>query len=521
VPTALMARVERVSHQLVRRNARPPRVRKPDGFVGHQSARRICTAERSRRPRRPTVVRRLRGECVRFLSGTDEHSLKNVQAAAAAGLPVADFVAAKAQRFAALREPLELSVDDFIRTSRDPRHRPGVERLWRACADREDLYERYYEGLYCTGCEAFLSPGELADALCPEHGRPPERVAERNWFFRLSRYSERLLELIESGRLRIEPQQRRNEALAFIREGLEDFSVSRSQERAHGWGIPVPGDPSQVIYVWFDALGNYISALDYAARGERYRQWWQRADDRVHVIGKGIIRFHAIYWPAILLSAGEPLPTALFVHDYLTADGHKLSKSLGAIHDPADIAARYGTAALRWWFARDVPRTGDTDFREDLVAARANELADGLGNLVNRTITLVARYRPRGIAPVEPRTEESRALHAAIQRTPNAIDAALWRFDIRSAATALWSLVEQANRYVEATRPWQLAKLRNDDGNDGADDRLDEVLGVLISACRTLTHEFQPFLPASSERIRRALHKEDPELGRRLFPKVT
>lgn len=467
--------------------------------------------------------RRLRGERVRFLSGTDDHSLKNVEAAAVAGVPVAQFVDTKAERFAALREPLELSHDDFIRTSRDPRHRPGVERLWRACAASGDLYERYYKGLYCTGCEAFLAPAELVDGLCREHRRAPDQVAERNWFFGLSRYRDRLLGLIESRRLRIEPEQRRNEALGFIRGGLEDFSVSRSQERAQGWGIPVPWDPSQAVYVWFDALGNYISALDYGAQGELYGQWWERADERVHLIGKGITRFHAVYWPAILLSAGESLPTAIFVHDYLTVDGQKLSKSLGETHNPVDIAARYGSAALRWWFVREVPRVGDTDFREERLAARANELADGLGNLINRTITLVARHRPQGIAAVDPRTEESLALHAAVHRTPGVIDDALSRFDIRSAAAALWSLVEEANRYVAATRPWELATAESDgDAGAGASagTNLDEVLGVLVGACRRLGREFQPFLPAASERIGRALHEGDPKLGRRLFPKV-
>ena len=217
--------------------------------------------------------RRLPGDQVRFLSGTDDHALKSVEAATAAGVPVAEFVDAKAERFAALREPLELSTDDFIRTSRDPRHRQGVERLWRACVASGDLYERYYEGRYCTGCEAFLSPGDLLDDLCPEHLRPPEEVAEPNWFFRLSRYADELYELIEGGRLRVEPEQRRNEVLGFIGGGLEDFSVSRSRGRARGWGVPVPEDPTRVIYVWFDALANYISALDYGTGGERYRSW--------------------------------------------------------------------------------------------------------------------------------------------------------------------------------------------------------------------------------------------------------
>jgi methionyl-tRNA synthetase len=462
--------------------------------------------------------RRLRGEDVRFLSGTDDNSLKNVEAAEAAGLPVADFVNAKAERFAALRGSLALSYDDFIRTSVDPRHRTGVERLWRACAAAGDLYEWDYEGLYCTGCEAFLSPGELVDGRCPEHGSALERVAERNWFFRLSRYVDDLLALIESDRLRIEPEHRRNEVVSFIRRGLTDFSVSRSRERARGWGIPVPDDPRQVIYVWFDALGNYITALEFGSGGDRYDTWWEQADERVHVVGKGITRFHAIYWPAILLSAGQPLPTTIFVHDYLTVDGQKLSKSRGASVDPAALAAGYGTDALRWWFLRDVPRVGDADFREERLAARANELADDLGNLVNRTIALVGRLRPKGVPPTA-QPDDAARLVAAIAGSHDAIDEALGRFDFRSAAEALWRAVEEANRFVSATRPWELGKRESgDDGTVSA--RLDAVLGVLLTACQAIAHELQPFLPDASTRIERALEQRDPDLGRALFPKV-
>jgi methionyl-tRNA synthetase len=464
--------------------------------------------------------RRLRGERVRFLSGTDDNSLKNVEAAEAAGEPIAEFVNAKSERFAALREPLELSYDDFIRTSVDPRHRPAAERLWRACAAAGDLYERYYEGLYCTGCEAFLDPKELVAGRCPEHRSQPEQVAEPNWFFRLSRYSDRLHELVESCRLRIEPTQRRNEVLGFIRGGLEDFSVSRSRERARGWGIPVPGDPSQVIYVWFDALANYISALDYGSAGGRYREWWEGSDERVHAIGKGIIRFHAIYWPAILLSAGEPLPTTIFVHDYLTVDGQKLSKSTGHAHDPAAVAGRFGADTLRWWFLRDVPRIGDADFREELLAVRANELADGLGNLINRTITLIDRYRAQGLATTKPRSAETQALHALIDATPGAIDDALARFDFKAASNSLRELVDEANRFITTTRPWQLAKA-DEIGDTEAATALDEILGALLDACHRLAHELQPFLPGGSTRVARALAEKDPQLGRRLFKKAT
>jgi methionyl-tRNA synthetase len=462
--------------------------------------------------------RRLRGEDVRFLSGTDDNSLKNVEAAQAAGLPVAEFVKAKAERFAALRGPLALSHDDFIRTSVDPRHRPGVERLWRACAAAGDLYERDYEGLYCVGCEAFLSPDELVGGLCPEHGEPPEHVAERNWFFRLSRYQDELCLLVERGRLRVEPEHRRAEALSFIRSGLADFSVSRSRERARGWGIPVPDDPSQVIYVWFDALANYITALDYGTDGEHYSRWWEEADERVHVIGKGIVRFHIVYWPAILLSAGEPLPTTIFVHDYVNVDGQKLSKSRATNADPAALAARYGTDALRWWFLRDVPRRGDADFREEQLAARANELADDLGNLVNRTITLVNRFRPNRVNATASPPDEADPLLVAVAQTAGTIASALDRFDFRAAADSLWNVVTEANRFVSATRPWELGKAC--EGDATAIGRLDGVLVVLLDACRAIARDLQPFLPNAAARIEQALEHRDAERGRTLFPKA-
>jgi methionyl-tRNA synthetase len=462
--------------------------------------------------------RRLRGDGVRFLSGTDDNALKNVEAAVAAGLPVPDFVNAKAARFAALRDPLALSYDDFIRTSVDGRHRPGVERLWRACAAAGDLYEHDYEGLYCVGCEAFVSPDELVDGLCPEHGVPPEHVAERNWFFRLSRYEDELRLLIESGRLRVEPEHRRNEALSFIASGLADFSVSRSRERARGWGIPVPDDARQVIYVWFDALANYITALDYGTGG-RYATWWKGADERVHVIGKGILRFHAVYWPAILLSAGEPLPTTIFVHDYVTVDGTKLSKSRAVNGDPTALADRYGTDALRWWFLRDVPRAGDADFREEQLAARANELADGLGNLVNRANTLVNRFRPDGLNASALPPDEAHPLLSAVAQAPGSIAGALDAFDFRAATNSLWNVVTEANRFVSATRPWELGKAEHG-GDATAARRLDGVLFALLVACRATARELQPFLPQGAARIDLALEHPDAELGRTLFAKA-
>src|SRR5215467_11573298 len=379
---------------------------------------------------------RHRGDQVRFQTGTDDNSLKNVLAAEAAGLPVQEFVDQNATAFNALGEPLGLSVDDVIHTSRDPRHRPGVERLWQACAEAGDLYRKRYEGLYCVGCEQFYTPAELCDGRCPEHGTVPELVAEENWFFRLSRYAGQLHEVIGSGELRIEPAERRNEVLGFIEGGLEDFSVSRSVGRAHGWGIPVPGDPGQVIYVWWDALGNYITALGYGGDEAGLRQWWTDAGRRLHVLGKGVLRFHAVYWPAILASAGLPLPTDILVHDYLTVEGRKISKSGGSAVDPADIAAAYGTDALRWWLLREVPRVGDVDFTRERLIGRANdELAHGIGNLVNRVVSLVRKNRDGVVPDCSELPPGSQELVDASQRALAQADAALAVGDFRQATS--------------------------------------------------------------------------------------
>jgi methionyl-tRNA synthetase len=504
---------------------------------------------------------RLAGTEVRFQTGTDDNALKNVLAADAEGISTRELVDRNAAAFAELRGPLRLSFDDFIRTSSDPRHLPGVERLWRACAASGDLYRRPYEGLYCVGCEQFYKPDELPGGRCPEHGTRPQQVAEENWFFRLSRYAGQLHELISSGRLRIEPAARRNEVLGLIGAGtgLEDFSVSRSTDRARGWGIPVPGDPSQVIYVWWDALGNYITALGYGSGADDYQHWWGGADRRIHLAGKGVLRFHAVYWPAILLSAGEPLPTDILVHDYLTIDGRKISKSAAGaagnlagpaalaspagLPGPAGLASRFGTDALRWWLLREVPRVGDTDFTAGRLIARANDdLANDLGNLVNRVVSLVHRYRdgkvpqpgelsdgwpgelsdgwpgelsdgwpgepsggrpgerPGGRSEGEPGSAASvplpdpSLLLAACRNAPGRVQDALDAYDFRAAAAAIWDIVDQANRYVERTEPWHLARAHRA-GDASAGRRLDAVLEVLIGASRVLACQLAPFVP--------------------------
>jgi methionyl-tRNA synthetase len=439
------------------------------------------------------------GDDTRFQTGTDDNALKNVQAAEAAGVLTQDFVDRNAATFAALREPLALSFDSFIRTSGNAQHAAGAAKLWAACVANGDIYRRAYTGLYCVGCEQFYGEEELVEGLCPEHRRPPEPVAEENYFFRLSRYEEQIRALIASGTLRIEPAGRRAEVLSFIAGGLRDFSISRSQARARGWGIPVPGDPTQVMYVWWDALINYITALDFADDGPLYAHYWRDNPARVHVIGKGIVRFHAVYWPAMLLSAGLPLPTTIYVHEYVTVGGQKISKSLGNAVDPVALVEEFGTDPLRYWLLRDVPRGEDGDFTVARLIARTNaDLANDLGNLLNRTVSMIGRWRGGVIPRCGPRGSAEEQLIAQAAALPATIDAALDSFDFRAALAALWALIGEANRYVDKSAPWILARSA---GDPAQADRLDTVLATLAETLRLLAVHLAPFLPATSDRI--------------------
>lgn len=440
--------------------------------------------------------RRRRGDDVRFLTGTDDNSLKSVQGAEREGVGVEVLVARYAARFEALRDALQLSTDDFIRTSSDPRHTPGVHALWRACEASGDIYRGHYRGRYCVGCERFVDDADV----CPEHDVPLEEIEEENWFFRLSRYEQPLLELIESGRLRIVPDARRNEVLSIVRGGLRDFSISRSASRARGWGVPVPDDPTQVVYVWFDALGNYITALD----GDLFDRYW-RNGHTVHVIGKDIIRFHAVYWPAILLSAALPLPDTILTHGFVTADGRKISKSLGNAVDPFALTDELGVDTVRYFLLRHIRTTDDGDFsRERLIRARDADLADQLGNLVSRVVALVRRSLD-GIVP---------AAEIALPDLAASVDAAIERFELHSALAAIWHVVEDANRFVVQTRPWELAR-------DG-DPRLPSVLGHLCARVRLVGAELEPFLPSTSAEILRRVPLPGGTVvdGPPLFPKA-
>jgi methionyl-tRNA synthetase len=441
------------------------------------------------------------GEDVFFLTGTDENALKNVQSAESEGVPVAELVDRNSLRFRELGQTLEISSDDFIRTSADPRHAPGVHKLWEACARNGDIYKRHYRGLYCVRCELFYREDELIDGLCPIHHIPPEEVEEENYFFRLSRYAEQLESLIASDALRVVPETRKNEVLSFIRRGLEDFSISRSRERAHGWGIPVPGDPSQVIYVWYDALGNYITALGYANDGPLYQRYWQGNPQRLHVLGKDVIRFHAVYWPAMLLSAQVPLPTTLLVHGFITLGGQKISKSLGNVVDPEQLVADYGVDSVRYFLLREVSPSADSDFTLERFQRVCNtDLADQLGNLLNRTVSMIQRYQEGTIPASGELTAAERVVVERARNLPGQVDAAVRGYASNEALAAIWDLVGEANRYVAETEPWVLAKQRKA-GDHNAAQRLDTVLYTLAETLRLVAHLLVPFLPDTAAKV--------------------
>ncbi|MDQ4144107.1 MAG: methionine--tRNA ligase [Actinomycetota bacterium] len=440
---------------------------------------------------------RLKGYDVRFLTGTDDNSLKNVQAARELGVSTAELVERNSRAFEALRETLALSFDDFIRTSADVRHIAGVEKLWRACAASGDVYKKAYAGLYCVGCEQFYAEQELEDGRCPEHGTRPELVEEDNYFFRLSKYQERLEGLVDSDELRIVPQSRKNEVLSFIRSGLADFSISRSRGRSEGWGIGVPDDPGQVMYVWFDALANYVTALDYAEEGALYTQFWVNNPRRTHVIGKGIVRFHAVYWPAMLLSAQIPPPSTILVHGYLTVEGRKISKSFGNAIDPADWAARFGTDALRYYLLGHVRADDDADVSlRSFVDAYNAHLANQLGNLVNRLATMLDRYCEGVVPPALSRDEEARPLETIARKLPRRLDDAAALFSTSGGLAAIWELIGEANRYVVRVRPWELA--RAPDANAQARLRLETALYNLAETLRLVAYFLAPFLPQAA-----------------------
>jgi methionyl-tRNA synthetase len=449
---------------------------------------------------------RLRGDDTYVLTGTDENSLTNVLAAEREDIPVRELVDRNSIWFQDLADSLELQYDQFIRTAVDPRHAAASQKIWRAVEASGDIYKKRYGGLYCDRCELYYEEGELVGGLCPDHLIPPRFVEEENYFFRLSNYGEMLHDLISSDRLHIIPDFRKNEVLSFINQGLQDFSISRTQERARGWGIPVPGDPAQVMYVWFDALTNYISALGYDSDGELYRHYWLENPHRVHALGKSVIRFHAVYWPAMLLSAGIPLPEREFVHGFINIAGTGMSKTIGNVIDPVALIDEFGAEAARYFFLRAVHPVQDSDFAstdhffEQLRARYTSDLANDLGNLLQRTIPLIHRHRAGVVPDPGEESELERSVQGVAAWVPEGLFAAMDRYDPQSALAAIWELVARSNQYAEQSKPWELAKAARN-GEEAADVRLSTSLYTLAEAVRLIGAALEPFLPETAGRI--------------------
>jgi methionyl-tRNA synthetase len=456
---------------------------------------------------------RLRGWDVYFLTGTDEHGQKNVTSAQAAGRPVRDFVDENAAKFRALEGQLHLSIDDFIRTT-EPRHAAGVAEIWRRVAAAGDLYKKNYRALYCVGHEAFVTLSDLVDGRCPDHGTEPVVVEEENYFFRLSRYRGALRRLFESRQDFVVPQTRYAEMLNLI-DGLEDISVSRPADKLRGWGIPVPGDPAHLVYVWFDALTNYISAVGFGRDEEGFRRWWPAH----HVIGKDINRFHSLLWPAMLISAGLEPPRRVIVHGFLTVEGQKIGKSLGNVIDPVEVArelaARSGGAhdvcvdAVRYFLLRDVPFGEDGDFSRAALVARFNaDLANDYGNLLNRTLPLVTREFGGRLPARGPEEGGDAALRALGEATAAAVLAQVDRLNFSGALVDLWRLLGAANKYIDEEAPWTALRRSR--------ERAGTILYNTLEALRVATILLAPVLPVAAARVWEQLGAPGPLDGQRL-----
>jgi methionyl-tRNA synthetase len=455
---------------------------------------------------------RLLDEKVFFLTGTDENSLKNVQVAEKEGIPVKKLVDRNSKKFYELKKALNLSFDDFIRTT-EIRHIKGAQKLWSAC--KKDIYKKKYRGLYCVDCEEFYKESELENGLCPEHKKKPELVEEENYFFRLSKYQDQLKEIIRKDKIKIIPETRKNEVLSFINAGLQDICVSRAAERGRGWGIPVPGDPTQVQWTWFDALSNYINALGYGENGKKFQEWWQKNENKLHVVGKGILRFHGIYWIAMLVSAKLALPKTIFVHGYLTSGGQKMSKSLGNIVDPFELVKKYsstsspqaGADAVRYFLLREIPSTEDGDFTYEKFEKRYNsDLAKGLGNLVARTLTMVEKYCD-GRVPKIDRDPDSHPLRINQnihnwKKSWQDLDNALTNtYQFNETLSSIWKFISEADRYIEENRPWDLFE-------EGKHEELNWVLYGLLDAIHQIAWQILIFLPDTALKIAEALKLE-------------
>ena len=436
--------------------------------------------------------KRLRGYEVMFLTGTDEHGQKIQRKAEEKGVEPIKYVDEIVSGIQKLWSQLDISHDDFIRTT-EKRHKEIVEKIFDQLYQQGDIYLDQYEGWYCTPCESFFTERQLDDGKCPDCGRPVEKVKEESYFFKMSKYADRLVEFYEENPEFIQPESRKNEMLNnFIKPGLEDLAVSRT---TFDWGVRVPGDPKHVIYVWIDALSNYITTLGYGTdHDERFQKFWP-AD--VHLVGKEIVRFHTIYWPIMLMALDLPLPKKVFAHGWLLMKDGKMSKSKGNVVDPVDLIDRYGLDALRYYLLREVPFGSDGVFTPEAFVERTNyDLANDLGNLLNRTVAMINKYFNGEIQTIQlNETEYDRELMNVASTTREQVEEALENMQFSVALSTLWQFISRTNKYIDENEPWVLAK------DDAKKERLGNVMAHLVESLRQIAIMLQPFLTSTPQKI--------------------